>query len=78
MESWVRRLVSYHGEPVWKLGSFHGVPWIAQFGYGTGGRLYSWQRMQWYATSLGVSTAGNGYSGTTIDQVKYLFLSVDD
>ena len=40
----------------------------------------SWQRMQWYATSLSVSTAGNGNSGTpwTLDQVKYLFLSMDD
>ena len=26
-----------HGERVWKRGSFHGVPWIAQFGYGVGG-----------------------------------------
>ena len=36
--------------------------------------------MQWYAATIGVSTAGNGYSVTpwTLDQVKYLFLSVDD
>ena len=41
---------------------------------------HSWQRMQWYETTLGVSTAGNGYSGTpwTLDQVRYLFLSVDN
>ena len=53
-----------HGERVWKPGSFHGVPLIAQFGYGTGGRHDSWQRMQWYASFIGVSTAGDGYSGT--------------
>ena len=41
--------------------------------------LDSWQRMQWYAPSHRLTTAGNGYSGTpwTLDQVKYLFLSVD-
>ena len=50
-------------ERVWKPGSLHGVPWIAQFGYGTGGRHDSWQRMQRYAPSLSVSTAGNGCSG---------------
>ena len=40
----------------------------------------SWKRMHWCATSHGVSTAGNGYNGMpwTLDQVKYLFLSVDD
>ena len=67
-------------ERVWKPGSLHGVPWRAQFGYGTGGRHDSWQRMHWYAPSLSVSTAGNGCSGMpwTLDQVKYLFLSVDD
>ena len=34
----------------------------------------SWQRMQWYAASIGVSTALNGCSGTpwTLDQVKYI------
>ena len=26
-----------HGERVWKPGSFHGAPWIAQFGYAVGG-----------------------------------------
>ena len=70
---------SLHGERVWKRGSFHGAPWIAQFGCGVGGVsrqlatdavvcnvtrcLDSWQRMQWYATSHSVSTVGNGYSG---------------
>ena len=37
-----------HGERVWQRGSFHGVPWIAQFGYGV-----------WWS----VTTAGNGCSG---------------
>ena len=71
--------VESHGECAWKPGSFDGVPWIAQFGYGIGGVsrqlatdavvctvsqcLDSWQRMQWYAPSLSVSTAGNGCSG---------------
>ena len=27
-----------HGERVWKTWQPSGVPWIAQFGYGTGGR----------------------------------------
>ena len=38
---------------------------------------YSWQRMQWYASSHSVTTAGIGMPWT-LDQVKYLFLSVDD
>ena len=98
-------------ERVWKFGSFHGVPmdsavWIRD--WWTSRQLAtdavvctvslcldSWQRMQWYATSHGVTTAGNGCSGMQrlsvsrqlvmdtverfgFDQVKYLFLSVDD
>ena len=39
--------------------------------------LDSWQRMQWYASSHSVTTAGIGMPWT-LDQVKYLFLSVDD
>ena len=39
--------------------------------------LDSWQRMQWYARSFSVITAGNGMPWT-FDQVKYLFLSVHD
>ena len=37
----------------------------------------SWLRMQWYAPSHSVTTAGIG-TPWTLDQVKYLFLSVDD
>ena len=42
--------------------------------------LDSWQRMQWYAPSLSVTIAGDGYSGMpwTLDLVKHLFLSEDD
>ena len=39
--------------------------------------LDSWQQMQWYASSQRVTTAGVGMPWT-LDQVKYLFLSVDD
>ena len=39
--------------------------------------LDSWQRMQWYAPPHSVTTAGIGMPWT-LDQVKYLFLSVDD
>ena len=39
--------------------------------------LDSWQRMQWYAPSHSVTTAGIGMPWT-LDQVKYLFLSMDD
>ena len=39
--------------------------------------LDSWQQMQWYASSQRVTTAGVGMLWT-LDQVKFLFLSVDD
>ena len=39
--------------------------------------LDSWQQMQWYASTQRVTTAGVGMPWT-LDQVKYLFLSVDD
>ena len=48
----------------WKRGSFHGVPWTAHFWMrGLVECLDSWPRMQWYAPSHSVSTAGNGCSG---------------
>ena len=53
-----------HGEVWWKRGSFHGVPWTVQFWMrGLVEWHDSWQRMQWYASSHSVSTAGNGCSG---------------
>ena len=52
-----------HGERVWKPGSFHGVPWIAQFGYGVGGVSRQLATDAVVAPSLSVSTAGNGCSG---------------
>ena len=84
--SYQRRLVwrtvteNWCGQSVWwKRGSFHGVPWTAQF----------WMRGWWSVSTAGcgcsgvhrltlsVSTAGIGMPWT-LDQVKYLFLSVDD
>ena len=52
-------------ERVWNgnLAASMESPWRAQFGYWTGGRHDSWQRMQRYAPSLSVSTAGNGCGG---------------
>ena len=121
--SYQRRLVwrtvteNWCGQSVWwKRGSFHGVPWTAQFwmrgwwsvstpGYGCSGM----HRLSLSSGCRGVSTAGHGCSGMhrltvsrqlatdavvgtvslsvstagigmpwTLDQVKYLFLSVVD